>query len=236
MTDRLGNRMVLGVLIPSVNTTVQPEFEGMRPSGVSNQTGRFALPDLSHFGSRTNEALDAIVAEIASAMDMLRAAVPDAIALAYSTEYLAGRYVSAAAMQDAVKDAAGGIPVTGATISVPRALDIFSAKRIGIVTPYADIGNTHVKAFFEQGGYTVTAIAGAPRAAGTSAAATREKDIRAAFDIVDGDGVDARVTDSGHYQPRAVASGQRSSAFDWGDRWSGDLRQFWRRMSSAIRV
>jgi maleate isomerase len=196
--------MVLGVLIPSVNTTVQPEFEGMRPSGVSNQTGRFALPDLSHFGSRTNEALDAIVAEIASAMDMLRAAVPDAIALAYSTEYLAGGYVS--------------------------------AKRIGIVTPYADIGNTHVKAFFEQGGYTFTAIAGAPRAAGTSAAATREKDIRAAFDIVDGDGVDARVTDSGHYQPRAVASGQRSSAFDWGDRWSGDLRQFWRRMSSAIRV
>ncbi len=46
----------------------------------------------------------------------------------------------------------------------------------------------------------------------------------------------SRVTDAGYYQLRPVASGQRSSAFDWGDRWSAGLQRYWRRMLLAIRA
>src|SRR5262249_61386440 len=36
MTDSLGFRKKFGVIAPSTNTSVQPEFEAMRPRGVTN--------------------------------------------------------------------------------------------------------------------------------------------------------------------------------------------------------
>src|SRR5262245_16713236 len=40
MTDRLGWRKKLGVLIPAPNTSVQPEFDAMRPEGITNHVER----------------------------------------------------------------------------------------------------------------------------------------------------------------------------------------------------
>jgi maleate isomerase len=55
MKDTLGHRMKFGIIIPSTNTTVQPEMDGMRPDGVTNQIGRFPKDNLrfdndDHFG------------------------------------------------------------------------------------------------------------------------------------------------------------------------------------------
>ena len=46
MTDRLGYRLKIGIVVPSTNTTVQPETDGMRPKGVTNHVGRIHIPDL----------------------------------------------------------------------------------------------------------------------------------------------------------------------------------------------
>ena len=46
MTDRLGYRLKLGIVIPSTNTIVQPETDTMRPAGVTNHIGRIHIPDL----------------------------------------------------------------------------------------------------------------------------------------------------------------------------------------------
>ena len=40
MTDSLGFRKKFAVLIPSTNTSVQPEFDAMRPVGVTNHISR----------------------------------------------------------------------------------------------------------------------------------------------------------------------------------------------------
>jgi len=45
MADSLGYRMKFGVLAPSTNTSVQPEFDGMRPAGITNHFDRIAIPD-----------------------------------------------------------------------------------------------------------------------------------------------------------------------------------------------
>ena len=37
MTDSLGHRAKFGVLAPSTNTSVQPEFDAMKPWGVTHQ-------------------------------------------------------------------------------------------------------------------------------------------------------------------------------------------------------
>src|SRR5437762_662730 len=45
MADALGWRLKLGVVAPSTNTVVQPEFDAMRPAGVTNHFGRIHIPN-----------------------------------------------------------------------------------------------------------------------------------------------------------------------------------------------
>ena len=45
MTDSLGWRMKFAVIAPSTNTSVQPEYEDMRPVGVTNHFCRIPIPD-----------------------------------------------------------------------------------------------------------------------------------------------------------------------------------------------
>ena len=40
MPDALGWRKKFAVLVPSTNTSVQPEFDSMRPAGVTNHISR----------------------------------------------------------------------------------------------------------------------------------------------------------------------------------------------------
>ena len=45
MTDSLGPSQLFGVIVPSTNTSVQPEYDDMRPVGVTNHTSRAIIPD-----------------------------------------------------------------------------------------------------------------------------------------------------------------------------------------------
>ena len=45
MVDSLGWRRKFGVIAPSTNTSVQPEFDSMRPYGVTNHFARITIPD-----------------------------------------------------------------------------------------------------------------------------------------------------------------------------------------------
>ncbi|MDH3321301.1 MAG: arylmalonate decarboxylase, partial [Betaproteobacteria bacterium] len=46
MTDALGWRRKFAVLVPSTNTVVQPEFDAMRPEGVTNHISRIRIPNM----------------------------------------------------------------------------------------------------------------------------------------------------------------------------------------------
>ena len=43
--DHLGYRKKLGTLGPSTNTIVQPDFDDLRPVGVTNHYSRIAIPN-----------------------------------------------------------------------------------------------------------------------------------------------------------------------------------------------
>ena len=45
MVDALGYRMKFGVIAPSTNPIVQPEFGWMTPHGVTNHFSRIHIPD-----------------------------------------------------------------------------------------------------------------------------------------------------------------------------------------------
>src|ERR1700729_380578 len=45
LPDTLGYRKRIGIVVPSTNTTVQPECEMLRPRGVTNHTGRSTIKE-----------------------------------------------------------------------------------------------------------------------------------------------------------------------------------------------
>ena len=45
MNDLLGWRCKFGVITPSTNTVVQPEYDDMRPNGVTNHISRMHISD-----------------------------------------------------------------------------------------------------------------------------------------------------------------------------------------------
>jgi maleate isomerase len=45
MGDTLAWRRKYGVVTPSTNTVVQPEYDDMRPPGVTNHISRMHIPD-----------------------------------------------------------------------------------------------------------------------------------------------------------------------------------------------
>src|SRR5262245_24176379 len=85
MTDRLGYRLKLGIVIPSTNSIVQPETDDMRPRGVTNHIGRIHIPDLP----LTNDAefeqiMTAIAPDLYGAVDRVMSCKPAHLIMAMS--------------------------------------------------------------------------------------------------------------------------------------------------------
>src|SRR5437773_10594609 len=55
MRDYLAWRLAFGVTTPSTNTVVQPEYDDIRPPGVTNHLARMVIPDMP---IRSNEDFD----------------------------------------------------------------------------------------------------------------------------------------------------------------------------------
>ena len=70
MPDVLGWRRKFGVLAPSTNTVVEPDFDDLRPAGVSNHLSRIFTPNVKGL---SNETFRGGVATISSnVMDALK--------------------------------------------------------------------------------------------------------------------------------------------------------------------
>ena len=85
MRDYLAWRLAFGVTTPSTNTVVQPEYDDMRPPGVTNHLARMVIPDMP---IRTNEDFDELIrlidAALEDAVDRVMDCKPNAFILGIS--------------------------------------------------------------------------------------------------------------------------------------------------------
>ena len=68
MPNRFGRRGVLAILVPLQNGNMQPEYERMRPTGVSNQIYRF---DVSGHDRVGEAVLDSLPGSLGCRPDMI---------------------------------------------------------------------------------------------------------------------------------------------------------------------
>lgn len=158
MVDTLGYRRLYGVVTPSTNTVVQPEYDDMRPKGVTNHIARMHIPDDPvESDADFDELIRRIDVALEAAVDRVMTCRPQHLILGISAESIwGGGSAPSKKIAERIRVRAGDIPVTQAADAVPAALKAFGVKkRIGLVTPYFPTAEKHLKAFFDECGYEI---------------------------------------------------------------------------------
>ncbi len=145
-----GWRGRIGLLVPTGNSVMEPEFQRMAPEGVTSHANRVALEDVTPASLRRMEADTPRAArDIAS----VRVGV---IAFGCTS----GSFVGGRGYDDRLRrliEEATGLPATTASGAVLRALRVLGVRRIALVTPYTEEVTRLEIGFLEANGFEVTA-------------------------------------------------------------------------------
>jgi maleate isomerase len=193
MPDALGWRMKFGVIAPSTNTIVQPEFDAMRPEGVTNHFGRIHIPnDPLRNDDDFTRLIETVRREIMAAIDRVMTCEPDHLVMGMSSETFWDGLDGSEALRARV-EARAGVKVTMGSDAARQALDRYGAKRLGVVTPYLPVADRQVRRFFTDCGYEVVRLVGLKCASPVLIAHVGDSELRDAILAVDGPDIDAVV-------------------------------------------
>ena len=193
MTDHLGYRQRFGVLGPSTNTIVQPDFDDLRPVGVTNHYSRIAIPnDPVNNDQEFLKLVDNINQATFSAVDTLKSCEMSYLVMGMSAATFWNGRKGAQEYLEKMKDKAG-VGVSCGSFSVEAALNTYNVKKIAFFSPYFEVANDHVRRFFQDCGFTVVRDICLRRPSPVLIAHTTDEMCRKAIREIDGDDVDAIV-------------------------------------------
>ena len=148
-----GWRARVGLLLPSTDTTTEPEFNLLAPEGVTFHAARMLLSSITVEGLIDMEKQSARAArEVASAGVNLICLCCTAGTLVKGPEF-------DRAIQQEIERITG-IPVLTTAHAVIQALKRLTIQRVAVATPYNDEINQKEKEFLESEGMKVTRIKG----------------------------------------------------------------------------
>ncbi len=148
-----GWRGKIGLLVPSLNNTIEPEFNRMVPNGVAVYATRLwfnrGLPEDM---ARLSEGLD-------DAVDFLNTADVTGVVYACTSGSLIKGLGSDQEIIDRIEKKTSAVATTTATAAID-AFKQMGIQCLSVATPYIDEVNAAEKAFFEGHGIRVTNIEG----------------------------------------------------------------------------
>ena len=108
MSDTLGYRMMIGIVVPSVNSAVQPECDEMRPEGVTNHLARIDTPKLVlKTDADFIKHVETMRAGILDAVDQVMMTEPDFLIMGLSLEAVWEGVEGAGKMLERIAEHAG---------------------------------------------------------------------------------------------------------------------------------
>ncbi|MDO9442353.1 MAG: Asp/Glu racemase [Beijerinckiaceae bacterium] len=194
MVDVLGYRRKFGVLGPSTNTIVQPDFDDMRPRGVTNHYSRIFTPDANAVSNESFRAgAETIASNVIDAVESVMTCAPDYLVMGMSAVTFFDGAKGADAFVDKVQNAAG-VKVSIGSHACTAALRAYGGvRRISVVSPYWPVMNTEVARYFGDMGFEVVRDIPLQCASWTKIAEVTTDTLRKTLRALDGDDVDAIV-------------------------------------------
>ena len=193
MADSLGFRKKFGVIAPSTNTSVQPEFEAMRPRGVTNHFSRIHIPnDPIRNDDDFNALMGNIRKEMLRAVDEVMTCEPDYLVMGLSSETFWDGLEGSRKLHERV-EARAGVKVSMGSDASQAALRQYGARRLGVITPYMPVGDAQVRRFFNDCGFEIVRMKGLKCASPVLIAHVNEHELRDAILEVNAPDVDAVI-------------------------------------------
>jgi len=191
--DHLGYRMKFGAIGPSTNTIVQPDFDDLRPAGVTNHFSRIVIPDMPVTSDADFLALvSCIMDNTLQAVDVLKSCEMQYLVMGMSaTTFWNGR--KGAEEYLGVMKERSGVGVSCGSFAMQAALTAYNARRIAFLSPYFPTANAQVRRFFQECSFTVVRDICLRRPSPVQIAHTTDAQCREAILALDGDDVDAIV-------------------------------------------
>src|ERR1700712_1834526 len=146
MPDSLGWRAKFAVIAPSTNTSVQPEYDSMRPRGVTNHFSRIPIPDMAvRNDDDFMEMMGHIRARMFEAAEISMSMGPDCVVLGMSAETFWDGADGADRLHKAMLERTDGVPVIMGSTALDAAIKAYGGiRKIGIITPYMPVGDANV--------------------------------------------------------------------------------------------
>jgi maleate isomerase len=192
MTDVLGWRRKFGVLGPSTNTIVQPDFEMMRPIGVTNHYSRIFTPNAQAVSNETFMAGTEMIGQnVLEAVRSVMTCSPDYLVMGMSAITFYGGAAGADAFQRKIeRESAVGVSI--GSHSCTAALRAYGGiRRIAFLSPYYPVANEQVARYFSDSGFDVARDVYLACPSWTAIAAVTPEVLRKQLSTLDGDDVDA---------------------------------------------
>jgi maleate isomerase len=194
MTDVLGWRRKFGVLGPSTNTIVQPDFDAMRPLGVTNHYSRIFTPNANAVSNESFRAgAEVIASNVLDAVRSVMTCSPDYLVMGMSAVTFFDGAKGADAFTRQVEETSG-VRISIGSDSCTAAMQTYGGvRRIAILSPYWPSMNIEVARYFSDKGFAVVRDKCLQCRSWIQIAEQSTETLRQALRELDGDDVDAIV-------------------------------------------
>lgn len=192
--DIQGFRYKFGILGPSTNTIVQPDFDDLRPHGVTNHYSRILVDNAK---AVSNETFMAGAWEISrNTIDAVRGVLtcaPDYLVMGMSAVTFFGGAAGAKKWRENIEEASGLRVSTGAEALAAALAAYGGIRKVAFFSPYYPTANAEVRHFLADHGYETVRDVALQAPSWRAIAEIDEHCIRETFRQLDGDDVDCLV-------------------------------------------
>jgi maleate isomerase len=179
---------------PSTNTVVQPDFDGMRPAGVTNHYSRIFTPNADAISNESFRAGAEVIA--GNTLDAVRSVLtckPDHLVMGMSAVTFFDGAKGADRFVKEVEEVSG-LRISVGSHACTAALNAHGGvRRIAVLSPYWPAMNIEVARYFGDMGFTVVRDIALRCTSWTAIAEVTPARCVAAIKELDGDDVDAIV-------------------------------------------
>lgn len=206
MPDALGWRKKIGFVVPSTNTTVQPEVDEIRPRGVTFHVARVSIKERPLTSEQAFlEHVQAMRDGLGAAIEQVMTCAPEHLVMGIALEAFWGGVAASTRLEAELKERAG-VGITMGSTATAAALRAFGAKRIAVLTPHQPRGDEMVRTWFVEEGFEVVRLKGLKCPSPREIAHVSPDTIRESLKELDGPDVEALVQVGTNLAGGAVAA------------------------------
>lgn len=157
----MSKRTRIGVLLPSVNQTLEPDFYRVAPQGVTVHAERIWSPTSEQHSTKGARHYEELNSDLDRAARYVSRVLPDLIVYGCTS----GSFWNGLEYEQALTkrlEIGAGVPVISTSSAALAAMRHLGLRSLSVGSPYGDWVNNRLREFLEKAGFGVLAIAGEP--------------------------------------------------------------------------